>query len=121
MLWDFDINSQTPKIEASAEESKKELEQSHSLTPLHIATLMGKKEMVKYLTEYKKTDLNIKNSEGDTALHYVADDGSAKITDIIASKMDNLDTKIIWMKKLLILHMKALWEMLYTAQKIKNI
>lgn len=42
-----------------------------SKTALQIASYEGKLDVVKYLLD-KKADVNIKDDEGDTALHYAA-------------------------------------------------
>lgn len=54
------------------------------ITTLHFAAMKGKIDVVKILLEYN-ADVNTKNNEGRTALHYAANNNYQELVECIRS------------------------------------
>ncbi|WP_265033965.1 ankyrin repeat domain-containing protein [Wolbachia endosymbiont (group A) of Sicus ferrugineus] len=51
-------------------------------TPLHLAAMKGKIDVVKILLEYN-ADVNTKNNEGRTALYYAANNNHQELVELL--------------------------------------
>jgi len=62
-------------------------------TPLHLATREGKINVVEYMVELTLTDLNIKMTDGWTAIHYAAMNAQTVILEYLSKKGADLNAR----------------------------
>ncbi|CAB3368426.1 Hypothetical predicted protein [Cloeon dipterum] len=62
-------------------------------TPLHLACQAKKVTAMSALLDAPSCDVNAQDSRGNTPLHYAAIQGSAPMTELLLSRMPNLQTK----------------------------
>lgn len=66
--------------------------QSHGLTPLHVASFMGRLQTVKILLEYG-AEINAKTQEGATALYYAAQENQKEILQLLLEKGADINSQ----------------------------
>lgn len=76
-----------------------DMELQVSMTPLMYASYLGNYEIVRYLVEEKKADINIENEYGWTALKYASDEGRLEIVKYLVENGASVDAEVLTITK----------------------